>query len=131
MTFGTDAPRTSVGRRPFATASPPCRPWPLTACCWTAADEGKLMRPRWGLQALARLEGGSLDGGRADEDGGGTALWGIAPAKPEGHRWVTTHAARSLPRWSGAGEIQAPGGLGALSGDSLRALHPRLCTDDA
>src|SRR2546422_4385599 len=99
------------------------------ACCWTAAVEDQLMLPRCRLQGSVRLEWGSLDGGGADEDGGGTALWGIAPAKPEGHRWATTHAAGSLPGWSGAGEIQAPGGPGALSGDSLRALHPCLRED--
>src|SRR5437867_6097324 len=77
------------------------------ACCWTAAVEDQLMLPRCGLQGSVRLEWGSLDGGGADEDGGGTALWGIAPSKPEGYRWATTHAAGSLPRRSGAGEIQA------------------------
>src|SRR2546426_7648721 len=101
------------------------------ASCWTAAGGGQLMLPRCGLQVSARLEEGNLGGGRADEDGGGTALWGIPPAKPEGYRWATTHAAGSLPGWSGAGEIQAPGGLGALSGDSMRALHPRLREDGA
>src|SRR2546428_12998844 len=96
------------------------------ACYWTAAGAAHSMWPRCGLQASARLEGGSLNGGRADEDGGGTALWGIAPSEPEGYREFTTHAAGSLPRWSGAGEIQAPGGPGVVSGDCVRALHPRL-----
>src|SRR2546428_8563135 len=99
------------------------------ACYWTAAGAAHSMWPRCGLQASARLEGGSLDGGRADEDGGGTALWGFAPSEPQGYWWVTTHAAGSLPRRRGAVEIQAPGGPGALSCDSLRALHPCLHED--
>ncbi len=77
------------------------------------------MLPRCGLRASARLEWGSLEGGGADEDGGGTALWRIAPSEPEGHRCAARHRRR--------------GSVGPVGGGStsLHLAHPDSYEDRA